>query len=179
MSYNKYPKEMKEAIIARMLEGDETVTDIQRDTRVGIDTLYRWRDQAKHQDVYKRQQDEWGGYIRPVTPDEIGNIRSVRPYAIYKGHKVALRGSKLFEKMAITPTSMDDEDYEETMKALGIKHEYNGEDTVFVPIKDLDIYERVKYYDRYEYFKGIYKPYKIEDYHVIIKDGELHRHKVE
>ena len=40
---------MKEAIIARMLEGDETVTDIQRDTRVGIDTLYRWRDQAKHQ----------------------------------------------------------------------------------------------------------------------------------
>ena len=49
MSYNKYPKEMKEAIIARMLEGDETVTDIQRDTRVGIDTLYRWRDQAKHQ----------------------------------------------------------------------------------------------------------------------------------
>lgn len=29
MSYNKYPKEMKETIIARMLEGDETVTDIQ------------------------------------------------------------------------------------------------------------------------------------------------------
>ena len=49
MSYNKYPKEMKEAIIARMLEGDETVTDIQRDTGVGINTLYRWRDQAKHQ----------------------------------------------------------------------------------------------------------------------------------
>ena len=49
MSYNKYPKEMKEAIMARMLEGDETVTDIQRDTGVGINTLYRWRDQAKHQ----------------------------------------------------------------------------------------------------------------------------------
>ena len=55
----------------------------------------------------------------------------------------------------------------------------SGEDTVFAPIKDLDIYERVKYYDRYEYFKGIYKPYKIEDYHVIIKDGEIHRYKVE
>ena len=40
---------MKEAIMARMLEGDETVTDIQRDTGVGINTLYRWRDQAKHQ----------------------------------------------------------------------------------------------------------------------------------
>ena len=124
-------------------------------------------------------QDEWGHYIRPVTPDEIGDIYSVRPYAIYKGHKVELRGSKLFEKMAIAPTSMDNEDYEETMKVLGIQHEYNGEDTVFVPIKDLDIYERVKYYDRYEYFKGIYKPYKVEDYHVIIKDGELHRYKVE
>ena len=39
MSYNKYPKEMKEAIIARMLEGDETVTDIQRDTGVGIGSV--------------------------------------------------------------------------------------------------------------------------------------------
>ena len=124
-------------------------------------------------------QDEWGGYIRPVTPGEIEDIHYVTPYAIYKGYKVALRGNRIAEKMAITPTSMDNEDYEETMKALGIQHEYNGEDTVFVPIKDLDIYERVKYYDRYEYFKGIYKPYKVEDYHVIIKDGELHRYKVE
>ena len=124
-------------------------------------------------------EDEWGGYIRTVTPDEIGDIYCVTPYAIYKGRKVELRGSKLFEKMAIAPTSMDNEDYEETMKVLGIQHEHNGEDTVFVPIKDLDIYERVKYYDRYEYFKGIYKPYKVEDYHVIIKDGELNRYKVE
>lgn len=34
MSYTKYPKEMKEAVIARMLQGDETVTDIQRDTGI-------------------------------------------------------------------------------------------------------------------------------------------------
>ena len=124
-------------------------------------------------------KDKWENYIRPVTPDEIGDIYSVRPYAIYKEHKVALRGSRIAEKMAITPTSMDNENYEETMKVLGIQHEYNGEDTVFVPIKDLDIYERVKYCDRYEYFKGIFEPYKVEDYHVIIKNGELHRHKVE
>ena len=124
-------------------------------------------------------QSEWGYYIRPVTSEEIGDVYGVRPYAIYKGHKVALRGSRIAEKMAIIPTSMDNEDYEETMKVLGIQHEYNGEDTVFVPIKDLDIYERVRYYDRYEYFKGIYKPYKVEDYHVIIKDGEIHRYKVE
>ena len=124
-------------------------------------------------------KDEWGGYIRPVTPDEIGDIYCVTPYAIYKGRKVELRGSKLFEKMAIAPTSMDNENYEETMKVLGIQHEYNGEDTIFVPATDLDFYERVEYCDRYEYFKGIYEPYKIKDYHVIIKDGELHRYKVE
>ena len=124
-------------------------------------------------------KDQWGYYIRPVTPDEIGDIYSVRPYAIYKGRKVELRGSKLFEKMAIAPTDMDNTDYNETMKVLGIQHEYNGEDTIFVPAKDLDFYERVEYCDRYEYFKGIYEPYKVEDYHVIIKDGELHRHKVE
>ena len=124
-------------------------------------------------------QGKWGYYIRTVTSEEIGDIYGVTPYAIYKGRKVELRGSKLFEKMAIAPTSMDNEDYEETMKVLGIQHEYNGEDTIFVPAMDLDFYERVEYCDRYEYFKGIYEPYKIEDYHVIIKDGELHRYKVE
>ena len=120
-----------------------------------------------------------GYMVRPITASEVDEVYSVTPYAIYKGHKVALRGSKLFEKMAITPTSMDDEDYEETMKALGIQHVSHEEDIIFVPAKDLDFYERVKYYDRYEYFNNIYKPYKVEDYHVIIKDGELHRHKVE
>lgn len=124
-------------------------------------------------------ENEWVGYIRPVTPDEIGDIYSVRPYAIYKGHKVELRGSRIDEKMAIAPTSMDNTDYDETMKALGIQHVYDGDDTIFVPSKDLDFYERVKYCDRYEYFKGIFEPYKVEDYHVIIKNGELHRHKVE
>ena len=124
-------------------------------------------------------KDQWGYYIRPVTPDEIGDIYRVIPYAIYKGRKVELRGSKLFEKMAIAPTDMDNTDYDETMKVLGIQHVYDGDDTIFVPAKDLDFYERAKYYDRYEYFKGIFEPYKVEDYHVIIKDGELHRHKVE
>lgn len=46
MSYNKYPKEMKEAIMARMLEGDETVTDIQRDTGAG---------QRMERGLYKRK----------------------------------------------------------------------------------------------------------------------------
>ena len=124
-------------------------------------------------------QDEWGGYVRPVTPDEIGDIYSVRPYAIYKGHKVALRGSRIAEKMAIGPTDIDNTDSHEVIKALGIPEVDRGDYTMFVPSKDLDFYERVKYYNRYEYFKGVGKTYKVEDYHVIIKDGEMHRYKVE
>lgn len=46
-----YPKEMKEAVIARMFQGDETIMDIQRDTGIGINTLYRWRDKALNQNV--------------------------------------------------------------------------------------------------------------------------------
>lgn len=55
---------MKEAIIARMLEDNETITDIQRDTGVGINTLYRWRDQALQQKGLSattkyRNADKW------------------------------------------------------------------------------------------------------------------------
>ena len=124
-------------------------------------------------------KDKWENYIRPVTPDEIGDIYSVRPYAIYKGHKVALRGSRIAEKMAIGPTDIDNTDSHEVIKALGIPEVDRGDYTMFVQAKDLDFYERVKYYDKYGYFNGTGKPYKVEDYHVIIKDGELHRNKVE
>ena len=44
MSYNKYQKEMKDAVVSRMLSGEETVTDINRETGININTLYRWRD---------------------------------------------------------------------------------------------------------------------------------------
>ena len=47
MSYNKYPKEMKEAVVSRMLSGEETMTDINRETGININTLYRWRDAAQ------------------------------------------------------------------------------------------------------------------------------------
>ena len=124
-------------------------------------------------------QDEWGGYIRPVTPGEIEDIHYVTPYAIYKGYKVALRGNRIAEKMAIGPTDIDNTDSHEVIKALGIPEVDRGDYTMFVPAKDLDFYERVKYYDKYGYFNGTGKPYKVEDYHVIIKDGELHRNKVE
>lgn len=82
MSYNKYPKEMKEAIIARMLEGDETVTDIQRDTGVGINTLYRWRDQAKHQKGLSattkyKNADKWSSQDKFMVVLETANLTEI------------------------------------------------------------------------------------------------------
>ena len=82
MSYNKYPKEMKEAIIARMLEGDETVTDIQRDTGVGISTLYRWRDQAKHQKGLSattkyKNADKWSSQDKFMVVLETANLTEI------------------------------------------------------------------------------------------------------
>lgn len=82
MSYNKYSKEMKEAIIARMLEGDETVTDIQRDTGVGISTLYRWRDQAKHQKGLSattkyKNADKWSSQDKFMVVLETANLTEI------------------------------------------------------------------------------------------------------
>lgn len=47
MSYNKYPKEMKAAIVTRILSGEETISNLCRETGVNINTLYRWRDVAQ------------------------------------------------------------------------------------------------------------------------------------
>lgn len=92
MSYNKYPKEMKEAIMARMLEGDETVTDIQRDTGVGINTLYRWRDQAKHQKGLSattkyKNADKWSSQDKFMVVLETANLTEIEfsEYCLEKG----------------------------------------------------------------------------------------------
>lgn len=39
MSYAKYPKEMKEAVVSRIMSGEETIIDIGRDTGININTL--------------------------------------------------------------------------------------------------------------------------------------------
>ncbi|CBK75319.1 Transposase [Butyrivibrio fibrisolvens 16/4] len=44
MSYNRYSKEMKESIVVTLLEEDVVVMEMQKETGVGINTLYRWRD---------------------------------------------------------------------------------------------------------------------------------------
>lgn len=47
MSYNKYPKEMKDAVVSIILSGEESFSDIYRETGININTLYRWRDAAQ------------------------------------------------------------------------------------------------------------------------------------
>lgn len=82
MSYARYPKEMKEAVVARMLERDETVTDIQRDTGIGINTLYRWRDQALNQKGLSattkyKNADKWSSHDKFIVVLETANLSEI------------------------------------------------------------------------------------------------------
>lgn len=82
MSYNKYPKEMKDSIIARLVSGEETVTDIQRETGVGINTLYRWRDQALNQKGLSattkyKNADKWGSQDKFTVVLETANLSEI------------------------------------------------------------------------------------------------------
>lgn len=82
MSYNKYPSKMRDAVIARMLEGEETVTDIHRDTGIGINTLYRWRDQAMHQTGLSattkyKNADKWSSQDKFMVVLETANLSEI------------------------------------------------------------------------------------------------------
>ena len=82
MSYNRYPKEMKEAIIARMLESDESVMEIQRETGVGINTLYRWRDNAKNQrglsaTTKYKNADKWSSQDKFMVVLQTANLSEI------------------------------------------------------------------------------------------------------
>lgn len=82
MSYNRYPKEMKESIIARLISGDESVTDIQRETGVGINTLYRWRDHALNQKGLSattkyKNADKWSSQDKFTVVIETANLSEI------------------------------------------------------------------------------------------------------
>lgn len=72
---------MKEAVIARMLQGDETVTDIQRDTGIGINTLYRWRDKALNQNGLSttkyKNADKWSSQDKFTVVMETANLSEI------------------------------------------------------------------------------------------------------
>ena len=81
MSYNKYPKEMKEAVVSRIMSGEETISDIGRDTGININTLYRWRD-AKHQKGLSattkyKNADKWSSQDKFMVVFETANLTEI------------------------------------------------------------------------------------------------------
>lgn len=73
---------MKEAIIARMLESDESVMEIQRETGVGINTLYRWRDNAKNQrglsaTTKYKNADKWSSQDKFMVVLQTANLSEI------------------------------------------------------------------------------------------------------
>lgn len=81
MSYNKYPKEMKDAVVARMLSGEETMADINRETGININTLYRWKDAAYQTGLsattkYKNA-DKWSSQDKFMVVLETANLNEI------------------------------------------------------------------------------------------------------
>jgi transposase len=82
MSYNKYPREMKEAVVAKLLEEDVIVTDIQKETGIGINTLYRWRDEARSKrglsaTTKYKTADKWSGQDKFTVVLETANLTEI------------------------------------------------------------------------------------------------------
>ncbi len=82
MSYNRYPKEMKEAIVARLLEEDVIVMDIYKETGIGINTLYRWRDDAMNKKGLSattkyKNADKWSSRDKYTVVLETANLSEV------------------------------------------------------------------------------------------------------
>lgn len=81
MSYNKYPKEMKEAVVSKILSGEETLSDICRETGININTLYRWRDAAQRNGLsattkYKNA-DKWSSQDKFIVVLETANLSEI------------------------------------------------------------------------------------------------------
>ena len=81
MSYAKYLKEMKEAVVSRRMSGEETIIDIGRDTGININTLYRWRDAAQKKGLsatakYKNA-DKWSSQDKFTVVLETANLSEI------------------------------------------------------------------------------------------------------
>ena len=81
MSYAKYPKEMKEAVVSIIMSGEETISDIGRDTGININTLYRWRDAAQKKGLsattkYKNA-DKWSSQDKFTVVLETANLSEI------------------------------------------------------------------------------------------------------
>ena len=73
---------MKEAIVAKLLEDDVTVMDVQRETGVGINTLYRWRDKALNEKGLSattkyKNADKWSSQDKFTVVLETANLSEI------------------------------------------------------------------------------------------------------
>lgn len=72
---------MKDAIVTRILSGEETISDICRETGVNINTLYRWRDAAQKTGLsattkYKNA-DKWSSQDKFTVVLETANLSEI------------------------------------------------------------------------------------------------------
>ena len=86
---------MKETVIARMLQGAETIMDIQRDTGIGINTFYRWRDKALNQNGLSattkyKNADKWSSQDKFTVVIETANLSEIE-FSEYCRGKVFIR----------------------------------------------------------------------------------------
>ena len=73
---------MKEAIVAKLLEEDVVITDIQKETGVGINTLYRWRDEAMNKrglsaTTKYKNADKWSSKDKFTVVLETANLSEI------------------------------------------------------------------------------------------------------
>jgi len=81
MSYNKYSKEQKEKILSRILSGEESISDIHKETGINANTLYRWRDEVKRTGLssttkYKKAEN-WSTQDKFLVVLETANLSEI------------------------------------------------------------------------------------------------------
>lgn len=106
--------------------------------------------------------DEDGDIIREVIPEEIGETYKVETYALYNDHEydyIHFGGEEIITLML---TGIE---YNEGLeKGLNVKKLEKGVYGLDVPLSEVRIFERVKYFDKYKFFAGEgYDFYKEED----------------
>ena len=72
---------MKDAVVSRILSGEETISDICRETGININTLYRWRDAAQKTGLsattkYKNA-DKWSCQDKFAVVLETANLSEI------------------------------------------------------------------------------------------------------
>ena len=72
---------MKDSVVTRILSGEESLSDIHRDTGININTLYRWRDEAQRSGLsattkYKNA-DKWSSQDKFIVVLETANLSEI------------------------------------------------------------------------------------------------------